>query len=144
MPAATVVAASVVCLVNGGAYGQAKSFHWSSSTPHREVHGIDDLVAVDLIPQAVSVTGTVGMYRLHGDAGIQGIGAGGAFPNIARLKFFVLQLRDITTGALLFEARNCVVTAESWGAEAKGIVEGSMSFKGLSWRNESTGSTSGE
>jgi hypothetical protein len=136
MPQQTIVGASVVCYINGRSYGQVKSFRWSPTTPQREIHGLDSVEAYDFMPQAVSVQGDIGVWRTRLDGGAQGAGAGFAFADIPHAMFFTVQLKEVVTQTLIFEARYCSVVNENWGAEAGGVVQGSMTFKGLSYRNE--------
>lgn len=132
----TIVGASVNCYVNGLLYGQVKTFRWSPSTPHKEARGLDVIEAVDLIPLGASVSGTIGVWRQRLDGGAQGIGAGVAFSDLPHARFFTIQLKEQMTQTVIFESRFSTVVDESWGVEAKGVVEGMLSFKGINWKNE--------
>jgi hypothetical protein len=136
MPQLTIVGASVQCYVNGKLYAQAKSFRWSPTTPQRELHGLDSVEPFDLMPMAASLQGEIGLWRQRLDGGAQGSGAAVAFVDIPHAKFFTVQLKEIRTQTIIFQARYCSVVAETWGAEAKGVVQGSLVFKGLTWSNE--------
>lgn len=132
----TVVGASVVCYINGKEYGQVESFSFRPDTPHKEARGIDSLEPFDLIPQAISISGQLGMYRTKLDGGAQGIGAATAFIDVVHAKFFTIQLRERVTQTVIFESRYSSVISENWEVKAKGIMTGQLAFRGLNWSNE--------
>lgn len=126
----------MACYLNGRLYGQVKSFRWNPTTPVRELHGLDSVEPFDLVPMAVSVQGEIGLWRTRLDGGAQGAGAAFAFADIPHAMYFTVQIKEIRTQTLLFEARYCSVIAESWGTEARGIMQGQLTFRGLGYRNE--------
>ncbi len=137
MTTITIPAPAVIVKINGTTYGAVSSFTWGSNTPHKSVNGIDDLSAQELIPTNAVVSGQIGLYRITGSGGLQGIGVTGTFAEVASLKYFTIQLIDIRTDLIMFEARECVCESESWNVAVKSLVTGTMAFKGLRWINES-------
>ncbi len=132
----TIPAAATVLFINGKAYGAVSSFGWTSNTPHKEVNGIDDLSSQELIPTTAKVTGSVGLYRITGSGGLEGIGVTTQFDKMSSEKYFVLQLIDTRTDQIIFQARQCKVESQSWTSAARSLVTGTMTFQGLTWDNE--------
>jgi hypothetical protein len=138
MPRASVLtAAAVTCNINGQNYGRVTSFSWSASTPHRAIRGIDSLEAQELAPASVTVTGTMSLYRIVGDGGLEGTGVAANIVDIPREKYFTIQLIDRGSDLVIFEAQQCLVQSQSWNVPSRGTVTGSVTFEALNWNNES-------
>lgn len=133
----TVPSAAVVLYINGKAYGAVHGFHWTSLTPQKEVNGIDSLEAQELIPTSAKVVGSFDLYRISGSGGMEGIGVTTQFDKMPSEKYFVLQLIDIRSDQILFQARSCKAEQQSWTVPVRGLVTGNLQFKGLTWENES-------
>jgi len=136
MQSFVIPAAATVLRINNQTYGAVNSFQWNSNVSYRAVNGIDQLEAQELIPASVSVSGSVGLYRITNSGGLEGIGVTTTFDNLSALKYFVLQLVDLRVDKILFECRNCVVEGQSWGVSAKGLMTGSLNFKGINWSGQ--------
>lgn len=131
-----IPAAAVAVYINGRPYGAVSNFHWTSATPQKAINGIDSLEAQELISTSVSVSGTIGLYRITGSGGIEGIGVTTQFDQMSREKYFVLQVIDLRSDQIIFQAKQCKVDSQDWGIPARGLITGNMNFKGLTWENE--------
>jgi len=133
-----VVSAQVVCYINGKIYGKVTGFSFNSSTPKKEIRGIDSAEPYELAPTITSLSGTVNVLRLIGDGGIEGDQIGESFENVINERYFTLLLIERQRNTILFKADQCSVVSQSWDIPAKGICSGSISFIGITWQNEAT------
>lgn len=133
--ARTVVAAHCVVYVNGRLFGRVASLGFSAETPQRELRVIDTLEPAELIPQGASVRGSLTIYRLHRDGGIEAAGLAAAWADMTRQKYFSLMVVDRVTDTVLFRADRCATAAQSWNV-GRGFVMGTVAFVGLNWSNE--------
>jgi hypothetical protein len=134
--AKTVVSAGVVLYLNGKPYGRVREFFFDSATPRKPLYGIDSTEPFELIPTTTLVTGRIGLVRTVGDGGAEGAAMTTQVDAIPREKYFTLQLIERTSDTVIFEARYCSVTRQSWGAPEKGIVTGTVEWEALDWSNE--------
>ena len=131
-----VSAARVVCYLNGRRAGTVTRFGHTSETPTHELGGLDSFDPFELAPTSTKVSGTVGLYRIAGLGGVEGMGLTAQYEALSRQKYATVQLLDRLTGAQLFAAHQCMLEVQRWDVSAKGIMEGSFSFRGISWSNE--------
>ncbi len=129
-----VVGAHVVVYVNNRLFGRVAELDWSSMTPRKAHHTIDTLEAVELMPLSATVNGTIQVYRLHQDGGVEGAGMVAHFQNVAQEKYFSIMVVDRLTDDVLFQSDRCAVTSQHW-KNGRGYVMGTISFDGLLWRN---------
>lgn len=137
----TVVAARLVCYVNGVRYGKVTGFHYSSETSHKEARGIDSLVPYELMPTSVRVTGSMSVVRTTADGGLEGAGLTAPIPDIPRERYFSLTVLDRMTDTVVFRADQCKVTSQSWAVEARSPVSGQFTFQAIIFNNEVGAST---
>jgi len=131
-----VVGAQVLCFINGMPFAHVTSVRFSSPTPHVARKGIDSIIAFELSPVGAACAGSLSMYRLSQDGGLEGRGIVAPFAHIPREKYFSLLVIDRKTGQKLIQADLCKVTAQEWSVAVKGRMEGSFSFEGIEWNNE--------
>lgn len=131
-----VTGARVFLYVNGKKVSRVTSFQWKSTTDYTEINGLDSSEPYELAPGITRVMGQLGLLRLAGDGGIEGLGVTAQYEDLTRQKYSTIALVDRTTQTLLFKADECVVVDQQWAVQAKGRLEGNMSFKGITWNNE--------
>ena len=137
MTAKTVAGAHILCYINGNLYGRVSNITYNSQTIHRPVYGVDQAEPFELSPSQTKITGTLSVYRLHGDGGSQGAGMSAKYEDIPRGRYFNITLLDRSNDLILFQAKYCVQQSESWSIPAKGIVTGSLNFEAVEFVNES-------
>jgi len=133
-----IASAHVVVLINGLLYGQVSGFKWGSSTPRKEIYGIDSVEPYELAPTVTHLQGQLSLYRLIGDGGLEGKGIATHYADLPAEKYFRLQLVERRSDTILFQAESCCVESQEWNATARGQMTGTMSFRGLRWENEAT------
>lgn len=134
-----MVGAHALCYINGKLYGRVASVDVDSATPHREVQSVDVLTPAELIPQAAKLMGSMSIYRIHGDGGIQATGMIPTWHDLTRGKYFSVLVVDRFSDTTFFRADACSCVGEKWRI-GRGYVMGQISFKGLTWNNESQAS----
>lgn len=134
--AKTMVAASVICYVNGRALGTVSSFSFQSVTPRKAIRGIDSNIPYELAPTTSAITGTLELYRMDADGGIEGYLFTAPFDELPTEKYFSLQLINTKTDTVLFQADYCSVESQSWNVSSKTLVTGTVNFSALYWNNE--------
>lgn len=135
-----VVGAHVVCYINGQMYGRTADVGWSETTPRREVHVIDYLPPWELIQTGVTIHGTMTIYRLHKDGGIEASGMKAVWADLTKEKYFSIMLLDRVTDTVMFQADKCSVLSQNWRI-GRGYVMGTINFTALGWNNETSQST---
>ena len=131
-----VTAARVFLYMNGQKVGRVTTFQWKSTTDYIEINGLDSSDPYELAPGITRVMGQIGLLRMAGDGGAEGLGVTAQYEDLTRQKYATIALVDRTTQTLLFKADECVVVDQQWAVQAKGRLEGNMSFKGITWNNE--------
>lgn len=121
--------------INGQAYGRVAELEWEAETPRRMTRHLDTLLPGEAIQQAVSVGGSLTVYRIHGDGGLEAAGLVAPWQNLSREKSFALLVVDRFLDSVLFRADSCSTIRQKW-TYRKGLVIGSVGFVGLLWNNE--------
>lgn len=112
------------------------SVEFTSVTPRKPLHTIDQLFAAELVPLSFQVAGNIGLYRTVGDGGGQGAGLVARLQDIPKEMYCTLLLVERKSDLVLFESTLCHTTSEGWSVPNKGIVTGHLQFTGISWSNE--------
>lgn len=127
----------VALYLNGKLYAQVKSFDFTSSNGAEELRGIDVPYPIELAPTTISVAGSIGLYRILGDGGAEGMNAMSQPIDIASEKYSTLILLDIFTDTVIFRSDYTKITQQSWSVPAKSIMTGQLSFTGIIYNNDS-------
>ena len=137
MRSRNTVAAQVVVYVNGRLFGVATSVGWNVSTPMQGVACIDMLDDAELADGRVGIRGEISALRRINSAGFEQYGIVPIQEQLPNGRYFTLELRDRRTLRPLLKAVRCRCTEQKWAVKARSRVEGSFSFMGLDWSNES-------
>lgn len=128
--------AHVLLYINGRQVGRVTSFVWSPRRTVRRIQGIDTLLASELAPGPVSVSGQIGLIRTRRDGGAEGAGLMAPPPDLTREQYVSLLLKDRIADTVIFRADQCMVDSQSWRSETKNIISGTVTFEGISAFNE--------
>lgn len=129
------VGAQTLVYINGRLFGRCADVGYESNTPQRFVQPIDVIVPAELVPGAAKASGTISIYRLHGDGGIQAAGMIPTWRDLMRAKYFSILVIDRFSDTVTFRADACSVTREAW-RHGRGYVMGQIAFDVLAWNNE--------
>jgi hypothetical protein len=80
---------------------------------------------------SVDVSGTMTIFRLKKENGIEGVGMIAQWANLTMEKSFDLALSDRSTDSIIFHLENCSVESQRWSVTTKGYVLGTVAFSGL-------------
>ena len=138
MSSVTIKGASVILHVNGKPYAEVSSFDFSSATPAREIRGIDNIEVLELAVTTGSCSGAIGVYRLIGSGGAEGIGISTAYDELPALKYVMFQLIERLSDTVIFQATQARLENQGWSVAARGLMTGHLTFKALNWNNEVT------
>ncbi len=135
-----VVGAHVIVYVNNRPFGRCAEIEYESDTPGRAVKVVDSMFPAEQIPLAAFFSGTMQIYRLHQDGGIEEVGMSGTWQDIPREKYFSVLIVDRFSDTVLFRADRCKATRQRW-THRKGFVMGTVQFTGILWNNATQPST---
>ncbi len=128
--------AKVRLYINGLAFGRVTNFSWQSETPKKAIYGIDSTEPYELAVTTSRITGSISVLRSSGDGGAEGAGIAAPLHDLSKELYFSIALVEILTDTTIFEATRCSMTGQQWGAPAKGLMSGSISFEAIEWNNE--------
>ncbi len=134
-----VVGAGVKCYLNGVDLGIVIGINWSVTTQREEEHGLDTLHPFEASPMATSTNGTIQVYRVRDDDGLEGYHLVRAMENIELDQYFTIELKDRVSGVTYLKVNHASITAQSWSVGAKGVLTGQFSFVGLSSKHGNQG-----
>jgi hypothetical protein len=134
-----VVGAHAKAYVNGQFWGNVRRFRFRILSTHREQRGLDSLLPFELIPTSYSVSGSMEMYRQHGDGGLEGKGLMASSTDLPREKYVTFTLVNRLTDEILFRTDMMKFTDQDWDVPAKGVVNGRAAFVGIGCRTSLQG-----
>ena len=137
MASGIIVSAATLVLVNSTLFGRVSSLNYTLNTPQKEIRGVDILVPLESTPVACSLSGTISIYRLRRDGGVEAAGMIPTWDSLTRGKYFSLTVIDRRIDNVIFQCSKCSVTSQNWGINPKGMVIGSISFNGIDYINDS-------
>jgi hypothetical protein len=106
-------------------------------SPRKELRGVDILEPVELVPISLSVHGTLQIYRLHSDGGIEAAGLIATWQKMTKEKYASLMVLDRSTDTVLVQVDKFCVNSQSWRVVPKSFVLGTVSWTGFSYSNDS-------
>ena len=128
--------ARVAVYVNGVMFGRVSSFRYASDTPRREIRGVDSVIPFELAMTISKVSGSMTVYRLSQDGAAEGAGIVSPLDELTREKYFSIVLIDLVSNTAIFRADMCSAESQTWSFDAKSMVQGTINFTGLTYRNE--------
>ena len=131
-----ITGTDVLLYINGRRFSRVFSFDFDSSTPSKEIIGVDVTSVIELAPTISRCGGSIGLYRLRGDGGLEGAGISPPVQELPRGKYASIMLVDRITDTVIFSALNCHIEDQKWSIKTKSLMVGSAVFKALTWNNE--------
>jgi hypothetical protein len=131
-----VVGAGCKCFINGRDIGIVSGIQWQGITPRERIGGLDTNIPFERGIGASEVGGVISVLKTHSDGGAARMGIAASFRHVIREKYFTLMLVDRITDEVVFRADDCSVDAQSWNVQAKQIVTGTFSWKGITWSDQ--------
>lgn len=131
-----VVGAGLLVVVNGSLLGTTTAFNWESITEKRAIYALDASEPYEIAPTITKVVGSISFMRPSLVGGLQAQGITVDFASQPKQKYTSIIVLDKRTGLPVFESDSAVIVRQRWGASARGVVEGSLSFEAVEWRDE--------
>ena len=133
-----VTSAHAVCYINSVAFARCCGLSYNCLSPKREIHVIDLLQPVELVPTSLSVHGVIQVYKLHNDGGLEAAGLLATWDNLTKEKYFSLMVLDRFSNAILVQVDNCCLTEQSWNIRPKEYILGTASWSGVNYSNDAS------
>jgi hypothetical protein len=137
MPTLSIAGAATILYLNNVKAGFVTGFDFRATNNRRAVGELDSITPAELIPGNTAVNGTVTCMRIRLDGGLEGRGIAPSERNLLLEKYISILLVDRLTDSVIFRCDNAAVVDQNWSIRSKGLLEGSFSFIGISWLNES-------
>jgi hypothetical protein len=123
--------------INSVPFARCCGLTYDVISPRKELRGIDILEPVELVPTSLSVHGTLQIYRLHSDGGIEAAGLIATWQKMTKEKYASLMVLDRSTDTVLVQVDKFCVNSQSWRVVPKSFVLGTVSWTGFSYSNDS-------
>src|ERR1035437_124794 len=104
-----VTSPHVIVLINSIPFARCSGLHYEIGSSHKELRGIDTLLPVELVPVGLSLHGTMQIFRLHQDGGIEAAGLIATWRKFTKSKYFSVLVLDRSTDSVLLQADRCSV-----------------------------------
>lgn len=131
-----ISSARILVFINNRLYGRCGGISWQAVTPKKAARAVDTPVVQEYMPTTIEVAGTMAIYRMIGDGGVEGAGIQANQIDVAREKYFTIVLVERSTDTPILQINQATVQSQSWNATAKGMLMGQVSFSGIIFTNE--------
>lgn len=131
-----IAAARILVVINGNLYGRCGSISWNVANPKKSIRSVDSPFVQEYAPTTLEVTGSMTIYRLINDGGLEGAGISAPMIDQSREKYVTIQLIERETDTTLLQINQAAIQGQSWNAVAKGLLMGQFSFTGIIFTNE--------
>lgn len=132
----TLTGAALKLYINGTPFGVATGIQYTSSQGRKTIGGLDQLTPIEIAPGVDRITGQITCVRKRLDGGLEGRGVASRAEDRLLEKYISIVLVDRLTDRIVFRCDNAVIDNQTWNVQAKGIVEITFNFTGISWGNE--------
>lgn len=127
--------ARVVLRVNGKISASFSQVSWDIQTDGREIQTIDDYLPHEIAPTRISVTGTLGGFRIPGQGPTSELQQATVMSFLMQ-KYVAIEVRDSQTNQLLFFAPKAWITSHSENHTSENISAVSLKWKAVGWKDE--------
>jgi hypothetical protein len=127
--------ARTVLKINGKPCGFAFGVSWRINTTVSEIMTIDDYMPAELVPQRISVEGTISALHIPG----QGVGVQLWQPdalNFLFQQYITIEVRDSATDQLLFFTARAMITSRAEELRVDSLANVTLSFKAIGFQDE--------
>lgn len=127
--------ARTVLKINNKLVGFAFNISWSERTEVIENKTIDDYLPYELIPNRITVEGTIGAFHIPG----QGPTTNYIQPNVLSFlfhKYITIEVRDSATNELLFYTNKAMITSREEDLSAEQLGRMQLRWKAIGWKDE--------
>ena len=127
--------ARTILKINGKPCGFAFGVSWRITTMATELQTIDDVFPAELVPQRVSVEGTISALHIPG----QGVGQQLWQPdalNFLFQQYITIEVRDSATDQLLFYTSKAMITSRQEDIRVDQLANVQLNFRAIGFQDE--------
>jgi hypothetical protein len=127
--------ARAILKINNQLIGFAFSISWRINTQYDELFTIDDYMPHELVPNKVTVEGTLGTFHIPG----KGASAEMQQSNVLSFlthRYISIEVRDSQTNDLLFQTNKAMIVSRAEDIKADDIGRVSLHWKAIGWQDE--------
>ena len=120
--------------INNKIVGFAFNVSWTINTEVMENRTIDDYLPVELIPNKITVSGSIGAFHIPG----QGASASLIQADVLGFlfhKYITIEVRD-TTDNLLFYTDKAIITSRTETLQSEQLGTTQLNFMAIGWKDE--------
>jgi len=121
--------------INGKIAAFAFGVSWRINTAVSEIMTIDDYFPTELVPQRISVEGTISAMHIPGTSAGTEIWQSDSL-NFLFQQYISIEVRDSATDALLFFTNKALITSRSEDIRVDSLAQVQLSFKAIGFQDE--------
>lgn len=127
--------ARVVLRVNGRISASFSQVSWDIQTEGKEIQTIDDYLPHEIAPSRISVTGTLGGFRIPGQGPTKELQQANVLSFLMQ-KYVAIEVRDSQTNELLFFTAKAQITGHSENHSSENLSNVTLKWKAVGWKDE--------
>lgn len=121
--------------VNGKIVGFAFAISWRINTVNTEINTIDDPLTTELVPQRLTVDGSISALHIPGQSPTAELWQ----PDVLSFLFhqhISIEVRDSQTDALLFYTNKAAITSRQEDIRVDQLANVTLTWKAIGWKDE--------
>lgn len=121
--------------VNGKIVGFAFAISWRINTVNTEINTIDDPLTTELVPQRLTVDGSISALHIPGQSATVELWQ----PDVLSFLFhqyISIEVRDSQTDALLFYTNKAAITSRQEDIRVDQLANVTLTWKAIGWKDE--------
>lgn len=123
--------------INGNLVGFAFGVAWRINTTVTEIQTIDDYFPAELVPQRISVEGTISALHIPGQSAGVNLWQPDAL-NFLFQQYITIEVRDSATDQLLFFTSRAMITSRAEELRVDSLANVTLSFRAIGFQDERT------
>lgn len=127
--------ARCILKINGKLVGFAFAISWRINTMFAEINTIDDTLPAELVPQRISVDGTISALHIPGQNATTELWQADVL-SFLFLQYLSIEVRDSQTDQLLFYTDKAAITTRQEELRIDSLASVTLSFKAIGWKDE--------
>jgi hypothetical protein len=127
--------ARCILKINGKLVGFAFGVSWRITTSYIENNTIDDYLPAELIPQRISVDGTISALHIPGQSATTELWQSDVLSFLFH-RYVQIEVRDSQTDQLLFHTNQAVFTSRQEDIKVDQLSNVSLTWKAIGWNDE--------
>jgi len=126
----------ILVFINGFPWGNCRSIRLRIVNTSKKLFGLDSAFPFDNIPTTIQVDGTIELYKLVGDGGLEGQEITAPPLLVQNSMFASIILINRISQEVIFRSDTCLVQSQDWDIPSRGIISGSVGFTAIDWTSD--------